>query len=273
VDDRTGAPPDAPLSVAPEEFPPGTVEGAAPEPPPAYPPSLDLPPPSFAFAPPEPVDDRDLVPWVHIWTRPRAVVRSIVRTDPLRGSWFLPLLSGLLQGIFFGLVAAARAEEQFGFNHALVLPFGLALGVVFAPLLSVLFLNLNALLVQWTGEWLGGRGDFVTVRAGLAWALVPGVWAALLWLPRLALLGGQAFLTEPLNLEGDIATGAFLTFLGLCQIVIGVWACAILCKCIGEAHGFSAWRGLWAQVLALLIPAIAVGLLAAAGLAIFMGRG
>jgi len=261
VDDHTGAPPDGSPPVAPER-------------PPAYPPSLGPPPlPPLAFAPLAVEDDGDLVPWVHIWTRPRAVVRRILRTDPSRGSWSLPLLSGLLQGIFFGMLAAARAEEQFGFRHALVLPFGLAAGVVFAPLLGVLFLNINAFLVQWTGEWLGGRGDFASVRAGLAWALVPGIWAALLWLPRLALLGGQAFLTEPSNLEGDIAVGAFLGILQLFEAVLAVWAFAILCKCIGEAHGVSAWRGLWTQVLALLIPGCAVGLIAAAGLALFSGRG
>ncbi len=254
MDDRPDTPPDGP--------------------PPAYPPSFDPPPPpAFVFAPPVPMDDGPLVPWVHIWTRPRAVVRSILRTDPSRGTWSLPLLSGLVQGTFFGLYAAARAEEQFGFSHALVLPFGLAAGLAFAPLLSVLFLNLNALLVQWTGKWLGGRGDFASVRTGLAWSLVPGIWAALLWLPRLALLGGQAFQTEPPNLEGDFAAGAFLGILGLCQAVIGVWALAILCKCIGEAHGISAWRGLWAQILALLIPCLAVGLVTVAVLALVMGRG
>ena len=46
-------------------------------------------------------------------------------------------------------------------------------------------------LLKITGRWIGGLGDWSAVRAAVAWAQVPAIWAILLWLPRAALLGGE----------------------------------------------------------------------------------
>ena len=236
-----------------ETRPPDEHVGApGPWGPPAYPPPVPGPLPVGVPFPPASPDPSGLSPWIHIWTRPRAVVRSILDTDPLRGSWKIPVLTGVCEGLLLAFVGAGAAEEQYGVDHAIALPFCLAAGLVFGPLILLLMVNVNAFLVQFTGEWLGGKGDFTAVRTALAWSLVPGLWALLLWAPRLALLGGQAFSTEmPADL--DPASGAFLAVLEMIQAALAVWILAIQCKAIGEAHRITAWRGFLAQLLAFLL--------------------
>ena len=49
-----------------------------------------------------------------------------------------------------------------------------------------------------------------------------------------------------------VSTSALLTMLGiflLIEMVIGIWSLVVLLKCLGEVHGFSAWRALGAVLL------------------------
>ncbi|MEM6799590.1 MAG: hypothetical protein AAF589_08750, partial [Planctomycetota bacterium] len=53
--------------------------------------------------------------------------------------------------------------------------------------------------------------------------------------------------------DGDLIKATAMIAIGAAQVVIGIWALVILCKCIGEVSRFSAWRGLGTILLAGLL--------------------
>ncbi|HEY1011718.1 MAG TPA: YIP1 family protein, partial [Herpetosiphonaceae bacterium] len=129
-------------------------------------------------------------------------------------------------------------ENHFTGNRALPLMAGLFIALLLGPLFGVIGLYLSAGLVRWTGSWLGGVATPDEARAAVAWATVPTLWGMLLWLPILA-TGGRV--------------DAVMTLVGLAQAVLGIWTFVISLKCLGEAHRFSAWKALGAEILAGLI--------------------
>lgn len=228
----------------------------------AAPPFIGTPPPVVS-PPPLPRQgrpDRPIVPWVSIWTRPRATLRQILDTDPRRSIFRLAALGGIAEG----LTAAAAP----GFGDTYSAPVVLLAAVAGGTLGGLLALFVFTSLVRLAGRWMGGRGGTVQVMAALAWAQVPAVWGLLLWLPRAALLGGETFHPSPSSVEGNPPAGLFLGLLQIGQAFIGLWGLIVTLKCVGEAHGFSAWRALGALLLALLIVMVPVGLLTLAAQAL-----
>jgi hypothetical protein len=134
-------------------------------------------------------------------------------------------------------------------------------------------LYLVSALLTMTGRWLGGHGTFVAVRAAAAWANVPLIWTGLLWLPLLGYLGSEALNLDPTRLIEDPGGLALMIPLGVIETVVAVWYIVIALKCLGEAHGFSAWHALGAflfGLLILLVPfailvGIAIGMLGLTG--------
>lgn len=226
----------------------------------------DATPPPVVRAPEPPAS-----PLFSIWTRPRPTLRSILATDPRRGSLVLPVASGLAQGILAGAAIASQPDMLPG---AALLPFSVlvAAGAILGPLVTLAFVQLNAAMIVMTGRWLGGHGRFVEVRAALAWSLVPSLWGLLLWAPRLALLGAEAFLPNPLEVHDDAPTVALVAIFTLADVVIGVWTFVVAARTVGEAHGFSGWRGFFAIVLAVALyvafGAILAGILLGLGVAL-----
>jgi Yip1 domain len=258
ISDDPPAPPndDPPLWPPPvaAEPPRADQQGAppawSPEQPP-YTPSSQAPPPY----PPTPAPGEPLSPWVHIWTRPRAVMRQILDGDPRRMVHRLAILGG---------VAAALGANVNLPGMQIPLTAVIVCKLVFGVVGALLGLYLFSALVLMTGRWLGGRGTFVTVRSALAWSNVPVIWAAILWLPLLVYMGWDAFninrdamLTDPIGLM-------LLVPIGVATAVVVVWRCVILCKIVGEAHGFSAWHSLGAFLIAILLVAIPVGIIVTA---------
>ena len=207
--------------------------------PPASPPSYDSPALS--------------TPWLSIWTRPRATIRQILATDPGRGVFRLAALGGIAEFL------AMCTREGIGDTYSI--PVILALSLAGGSVLGILILLVFTAVITPVGRWLNGRGGSREVMAAVAWAKVPSIWSLLLWLPRAALLGGETFHPLPAIVQGNPQALLFYSFLGFLQIVIGVWSFAITLKCIGEAHGFSAWRAFGALIVAGLIVILPVGLI------------
>ena len=245
-------PPPAPPNADPPHRPPPVAADPPPaEPPPpiAAPPLSYSPPPAYA---PPPAPGEPLSPWVHIWTRPRAVMRQILDADPRRMVHRLAILGGVAAGL--------------GANVNLPgIPIPLSVVIVCKLVIGVLGgligLYVAGGLVLMTGRWLGGRGDFVAVRSALAWSNVPVIWAALLWLPLFVYLGWDAFnINKDLMLVDPIGLMLMIP-IGIVTVVVLVWRIVILCKLVGEAHRFSAWHSLGAGLIAILIVAVPVGII------------
>lgn len=119
---------------------------------------------------------------------------------------------------------------------------------------------LGGLLVGITGRWLGGEGNSEACRAALAWGSVPQIASLALFLPAAALLGDDVLLDKGLETE---YLSRFLALVGLllAWLVIGIWAALLKWKCVGEVHGFSAWRGFLAMAIAwILVLTVIAGL-------------
>jgi hypothetical protein len=224
-------------------------------PPGAVPPAFS--PPAWPPAAPEP----HASPWLSIWVAPRATLRRILVTDPRRRVLAIAMLAGVARGL--GIAASAPAAG------ALPATGHLALALLAGPPAGVAWLYLLGWLVRVTGRLLGGRGGTVAVRAALAWSAVPLVWTLLLWLPRAALLGAETFHPSPAGIEGHVPSEAIFGLLMFLQLTVDVWTIVVGAKCLGEAHGFSAWRGFFAYLLALLI--LVFPIIVVAGAAIILG--
>jgi hypothetical protein len=200
--------------------------------------------------------DEPLNPWFSIWTKPRATTRQILDTDPNRMIWVLASLSGIGQ--------AFQNASNSGIIDMMPLVAVLAICIVLGPIGGIVGLAISAWLWRHSGRWLGGVGEADDVRAAVAWSYVPGIWAMLLWIPLLALFGGDVFS------EGFWPAGGMAVVYGVLVavgVVIMVWQFVVILKCVGEAHQFSAWRAWGAMILAGLavagvILAIVFGIMA-----------
>jgi hypothetical protein len=231
------------------------------QPPSEFPPQIPEPParPEFPVVPPPP--PVPLNPWLSIWTQPRATMRQILDTNPRRLVHVLAILGTMVRM----LTANVPSGGPFG---RLSLATIVTMKVCFAIAFGLLGLYLGAAVLTMTGRWIGGHGTFVAVRAAAAWANVPLIWTGLLWLPLLGYLGSEALNLDPTRLIEDPGGLALMIPLGVIETVVAVWYIVIALKCLGEAHGFSAWHALGAVLFGLLILLVPFAILV--GIAIGM---
>jgi hypothetical protein len=217
----------------------------------ATPPAL---PPPF----PEPIEP--IVPWISIWTRPRATLRRILEGDPLRSVYFLAALGGV--------AGAVNLATTSGFGDTLPVAATIAVALLGGALGGILSLFIFTGLVRVAGRWLGGRGATHEIMAALAWANVPTIAGLLLWLPRAVFLGEEMFRSVPWSLEGNPPASLFFALLELARALVDFWGLVITLKCVAEAHRFSAWRALGTLLLVGVMLIVPLGLLVIAAQAL-----
>jgi Yip1 domain len=198
------------------------------------------------------------IPWITIWTSPRATIRRIVDVEPRYQVVFLATLAGALSGLESAWSRPPTAAiPGIGSWPMLVVTF-----VVLGGILGIIGLYINGALLKWSGAFLGGSATQVEVRAALAWGEIPAIVAMAVGVISI-LLGAGAPLTALASgsIEGpSLGTTLF-------HAVLGIWSFVITLKCLGEVHRFSAWRALGAMAIVLLAAAVVLGgvLLVASG--------
>lgn len=121
-------------------------------------------------------------------------------------------------------------------------PLGFAGFAFLVGILGVVTLYILGFLCRWSGGVLGGTATAVEVRAALAWAHAPRIYASILGV-LIAILSTKA----P---AGQLGTPlAFGAWWSLAFFVLHFWGLVIFTKTLGEVHRFSAWRGLTAMIL------------------------
>ena len=196
-----------------------------------------------------------LNPWRSIWLQPRATIRQIVTTDPDRHVLALIAANSVIGAVLAGVTSALQG--QFG------LLFLLLLVLVVAPIFAVIMLYLVALLLRWTGRWLGGVASSRDLRAALAWGCVPSLLAGAALLVALLVPGLDLFPTPPPELQSEPFALATYGLGSKIQLLAGVWSLFTMIKCIAEVQGFSAWRALGNYLLAILMMIVAIVAIAA----------
>ena len=201
--------------------------------------------------------------WLAIWVRPRATMRRIVDTDPRKFAVGIAFVAGALAmlNIRSGMFGAPMPRMHLRMPP--IGPFSLALTALFMGGVSVALLYAFGALYRWSGAMLGGTADAVKVRAALAWSQVPGIYLTIVGIIAAA-LG---------TVPAASARSSTHSPLALLDGGVAIWAFVISLKCLGEAHGFSAWRALGAILLGLLAILIVVfGVAITIWLAMAVGR-
>jgi hypothetical protein len=190
----------------------------------------------------EPRPPSRMGPYLTIWTSPRQTIRAIVDSDPTRGVILLAWLGGGIAELASNLLFKSKEDYPWVFFATICVMSG--------PLAGFLVVYLDGLLFSWVGRWLGGGADAQECRAAVAWSLVPQIATLALWIPVVALLGDEAFLKETPRFDRSPPLQLALLPLGVAWVVAFVWSYVLRWKCLGEVHGFSAWRGFLTTLIA-----------------------
>ncbi|MDP6687700.1 MAG: Yip1 family protein [Acidobacteriota bacterium] len=187
------------------------------------------------YTPPE------LNPWVSIWTQPRATIQQIVDSDPEQSVLILAGLGGFADCL--SLVLGSGLGDRYSWFY-IVLLCGL-IGLVW----GIVTLYVFSFLLHWTGKWLDGMASQPLIRAAGAWAQVPIMWSFPIWVPLIALFGQDLFRSGSFGLESN----PFYPYYGpiLAPLaVLGVWSFVLSLHCLAQVQGFSAWKALGNNFLA-----------------------
>lgn len=184
-----------------------------------------------------PQDDEILLnPWFSMWTKPRATIHQIVNRDPNR----MIVILAILWGISEALDGASGRSAGDRISLEMVLWGALTIG----PIGGVIRLYFGAMMLRWTGRWLGGTASKEHLRAALAWSAVPLLWILPLWLIELPLFGKELFTTDTPTIDASISLTFTLLAFSVFELIIAFWYITVALKSIGEVQGFSAWKAL-----------------------------
>lgn len=195
--------------------------------------------------------EEKLNPWLHIWFKPRAVIRQELE-KPDREKYFI------LLSIVIGMLTAFTGYEQ---DSPVLNPLSLTLIVVFVGAAGgIIMLYFSSWINAVVGRWLGGRGYASDLRVALVrGSLVPSLVTVFIGFIDFAIRGEEFFYSVNLLIETremstlEFIAGGMPPTLIVLQVIAFVWTIIISLKSIGEAHGFSAWMALLTGIIIALI--------------------
>lgn len=184
-------------------------------------------------------------PWLNIWTKPRATVRSAIYHNTIGLAVVLAMVSGISTA--WDNAVTQHAGEKYLMNFSLT---GLLIGIIIiGSLLGLLSWVLVASTVTLVGRWLGGQGTVKELLIAIGISYVPIVLLLSFNIIDLLLLGETLFIDTYIT-EGQYI---WLWLSAVVVFVIAIWNMFITLKAIGEAHRFSAWRALTTLIIVILM--------------------
>ncbi|MDE3045506.1 MAG: hypothetical protein KGJ02_02525 [Verrucomicrobiota bacterium] len=184
-------------------------------------------------------------PWVAVWTRPRQVVRAVVRADPTFGFWSLSFLFGL--SVLFYLANFYSWGLSFSFVEVL---WPILIG---APFFGALYFLFKSWILQFIGRLLGGKAPYSHVRAAFTWSRSPYALALLLWIALFSSESGGVFV------HYDTDTSA--VFINLIIAILVIWSAILLIQTNAEIQSFSLFRSLLNVFLSWLLSSFIIVIL------------
>lgn len=193
-------------------------------------------------------------PWKTIWTAPRKTIREIVRTNPKLHFWLLSWIYA------FPILLHMAQDMSLGEVYPMV-GIGVAAAVL-APFIGWVFLSLFAVMLLWTGRWIGGEGKYLGLRAAVSWSNVPNIVNIVFWVILGALFGSGLFTQAFSQMELAGAQMGLVGLIFLAQLVLAVWTFVILLNTVSEVQKFSVWKALLNVFMPFVIVFIASWVLA-----------
>lgn len=189
-------------------------------------------------------------PWFTWWVKPRQTIQQIIDYD---ASYLaVPLI--LASGAFNTLNRASMRSLGDDYDLLTIILISLIAG----PIGGLIGWLIFGALLKLTGDWIGGKGDGEAIKAALAWANIPVLFAGALWFIELPLYGHELFTTETPRIEASIPLSISLIGFAVIEFIIGVWALVLYLRALGQVQGFSAWKALLNSLLAAMIVAVPI---------------
>lgn len=182
------------------------------------------------------MENTNINPWLRLWTSPRKTFRAILNTHPNKSVLLLAIVGGIISSLT--VVAHKWVPSKSNSFYIWVIIAAMIAGA----LLGILNLYFSGWLLSLTGAWLGGKGDFLSVKSGVGWSNYPFIFSNICSI-LIAVFTNQ------------IWPKAFFTLLNL---IIVIWGLFIYFKLIAEAHQFSAWKALLAVLIAVVLIMVAL---------------
>ncbi len=195
------------------------------------------------------MDHQTLKPWLTILIHPRKTIRELITLGTNQRAIVILILLSIIVESF------KKCHGPFDFPSIGFIFLVLVLVVVMlvlGVLVGLAFLNFCAALLDWTGKWLKGQGNYEEIKLALAWSNVPFIWSGLIWL----------VLFWVTMLKSNLINETVLTWL---DYIIGIWVSVIFLNCLGEAQKFSVWKALLNTIIAVFVVVVPVAFLIGAG--------
>ena len=181
--------------------------------------------------------------WIHI--RPRKVMKQAFIHSERKQEWMLIILFGMMLGLE---QASLRSV-----GDSLSFPLILIMALLLSPLIGAVAWYVLGGIAYWVGNWFGGTATWEEIRTSVAWSSIPFSMKLILWIPFLAFFGDEMFTSLMPSLENSPLLFFLYFLLMAVDLVITIWYGIILCKGVGEAHDFSAWKSLLSFLIGYLI--------------------
>jgi len=192
-------------------------------------------------------------PLVTIWLRTKELMEE--KLDHTTKKQLLLLIAVYGVAVALDNASIRNLGERMPFERILIY------SIVLGPIMGALYWFLLSGLTHWTSRLLGGAGTWKETRTAVAWATIPYSTKLVLWVPQLLLFGREMFTAEtPVIVNNLILLTLFFLF-GLLETIINIGFIVVLSKSLGAAHQFSAWRGLGALVLPVVVMVLFILLL------------
>lgn len=179
------------------------------------------------------MDLEHINPWLHLWTSPKKTMRFILNSNPYRHILWLAALSGILAGGLWSFMLWKQDHTALTIFFAII--FLIGGGVV-----GILALYVEGWLYYLTGYWIGGKGSFIDLKCAVGWRNYPAI---------------VALIFNGLNILA-IPNPWLQALFGLIYATLTIWTLIISVNLIGEAHRFSAWKGLLTLIIALVLVTV-----------------
>jgi hypothetical protein len=213
--------------------------------------------PGFSLPPQieDPAPEFEVVnPWTAILVKPRAALRFVLETDPRKGFWSIPAFLILISAPQMGLsfyasfqeMGSSITDEATPFIGIFALGF-LLIGIPLAYAFYLILIYFYGWFYKVLGSMFSGVGTYQDLRAAYIWSMFPSAVITLVLMP-LTIYGSLQHGTQLYGLTDPISWVTIFL-----QISLYAYWLVLHCKCIGEAHQFSAWHGFGVFVISMVI--------------------
>lgn len=189
-------------------------------------------------------------PWIKMWTKPRETVRAIVQSNPkFRIFW----LAGL-----YGFPLVLHLAQSSSLSESIAVPIILVLALLLSVPIGMISFTISSALVLWVGKLLKGQGNFLNIRAAIAWSNVTNIGTVLTWFFLMGAFGAQLFFRgfAEMPFRGVAAIYANSAF--LVQAILSIWSFVLLVRGLQEVQKYSVWRAIVNIVLPFVIVTVLV---------------